>query len=100
MKSVSHSDGRIIVGQQIGQAATSGLAGRNMANKVPVAITCFFALSFLVGCGSGSSPAPLRTLTIVSPAPPDGTIGASYGGTQGFSFSANGGSPPYVWSWS
>jgi hypothetical protein len=38
-------------------------------------------------------------VTIISLAPPDGTLGASYAGTQGFSFAPRGGTPPYVWSW-
>ncbi|HET6177294.1 MAG TPA: putative Ig domain-containing protein [Candidatus Sulfotelmatobacter sp.] len=35
----------------------------------------------------------------MSEAPPDGTLGATYGGTQGFSFIAGGGTLPYTWSW-
>ena len=59
-----------------------------------------FLLSILVGCG-GSVGGPIsHPVTITSLAPPDGTLGAPYAGTQGFNFAANGGTPPYAWSWS
>ena len=41
----------------------------------------------------------MQPVTITSQAPPDGTLGTSYAGTQGFSFAASGGTPPYAWSW-
>jgi hypothetical protein len=53
----------------------------------------------LVGCGGRGSPTDIHALVIMSTAPPDGTVGASYGGSQGFSFAANGGMVPYSWSW-
>ena len=58
------------------------------------------ACALLTACGGGTAGRPLvQPLTIVSLAPPDGTQGASYAGTQGFSFAARGGTPPYEWSW-
>lgn len=53
----------------------------------------------LVGCGGSGSPTDTHALTIMSIAPPDGTTGTSYGGSQGFSFAASGGTLPYSWSW-
>lgn len=53
----------------------------------------------LVGCGGSGSPSDSHALAIMSLAPPDGTVGASYGGSQGFSFAASGGTLPYNWSW-
>jgi large repetitive protein len=58
-----------------------------------------FLLCLLMGCGGAVGRAPSQALTIISAAPPDGTVGATYAGTQGFSFSATGGVAPYVWSW-
>jgi len=58
-----------------------------------------FLLCLLMGCGGSVGRAPSQALTIVSLAPPDGTLGSTYAGTQGFSFSATGGVAPYVWSW-
>lgn len=69
-----------------------------MANKL-VAGFIGFCILFLVGCGASGSPTHVDALTITSVAPPDGTVGANYGGSQGFSFAANGGTPPYTWSW-
>ena len=59
-----------------------------------------FMLFLLVGCGGSGARISSPALTIVSLAPPDGTLGASYAGTQGFNFAAKGGTPPYAWSWS
>ncbi len=62
-------------------------------------------VSFLVGilalssCGGGLSRPPAQPVAIISLAPPDGTLGASYAGTQGFSFAATAGTAPYTWSW-
>ena len=44
--------------------------------------------------------APPPPLTITSGAPPDGTLGAGYGGSgNGFSRTASGGLTPFTWSW-
>ncbi len=44
--------------------------------------------------------APPPPLTITSGAPPDGTLGAGYGGSgNGFSLTASGGLTPFTWSW-
>ena len=56
------------------------------------------ALCFLSGCG-GSSGSVVRALAITSGAPPSGTQGVAYNGSQGFSPSASGGMGPYTWSW-
>ena len=60
----------------------------------------FLSLLFLlVGCGGSAGGPTSHPVTIISLAPPDGTLGESYAGTQGFSFTASGGTPPYAWSW-
>jgi hypothetical protein len=58
-----------------------------------------FPLFLLAGCGGSGAPTSSQVLTIISLAPPDGTLGASYAGTQAFNFAANGGTKPYAWSW-
>jgi hypothetical protein len=68
--------------------------------KLLILTTYAFLLCLLVGCGGGVGPPLSQPVTIISLAPPDGTLGASYAGTQGFSFAASGGTPPYTWSWS
>jgi len=70
-----------------------------MVQKSVVGLIYFCALTFLLSCGATSNPVVGSPLTIMPAAPPDGTIGASYGGTQGFSFVADGGTRPYTWSW-
>lgn len=70
-----------------------------VAIELMSALVCTCALSLLIGCGAGTYPTTARTLIIVSPLPPDGTLGAAYGGAQGFSFAASGGATPYLWSW-
>lgn len=58
------------------------------------------ALCFLSGCGGSSgSVVSIRALAITSGAPPSGTQGVAYNGSQGFSPSASGGTAPYMWSW-
>ena len=59
----------------------------------------FVAAFLLSGCGGGGTRPPIQQVTITSQAPPDGTLGASYAGTKGFSFVASGGTQPYAWSW-
>jgi len=66
--------------------------------KLIAVLNSGFLLFLLVGCGGGVGH-PSQPVTIISLAPPDGTVGASYAGTQGFSFAARGGAPPYAWSW-
>jgi large repetitive protein len=63
------------------------------------ALICSLSMCLLVGCGGGMDRPPVQPVTIISQAPPDGTLGASYAGTQGFSFAARGGTQPYAWSW-
>jgi hypothetical protein len=71
-----------------------------MVNRLIRISFCLCALSFLAGCGGSKGPTTrVDTLAITSPAPPDGTTGTTYGGTQGFSFAADGGALPYTWSW-
>ena len=70
-----------------------------MTNRFVVYLISFCALSFLVGCGGSGGTSDIHALAIMSIAPPDGTVGARYGGSQGFSFAASGGMPPYIWSW-
>ncbi|MGC2197898.1 MAG: Ig domain-containing protein [Terriglobales bacterium] len=62
-------------------------------------LNCAFLLCLLISCGGGTSRPPFQPVTIISQAPPDGTLGTNYAGTQGFSFAARGGTPPYAWSW-
>ncbi len=58
-----------------------------------------FLLGPILGCGGSAGRPPSQPVTIISLAPPVGTLGASYAGTQGFSFAASGGTPPYTWNW-
>ena len=67
--------------------------------KLIEALICSLSMFLLVGCGGGVGGSTSLPVTIISLAPPDGTLGESYAGTQGFSFTANGGTPPYAWSW-
>src|SRR5579862_2524180 len=69
-----------------------------MATKLLDAVICCCLLLSAVACSvmhSTSTSAPM----ITSANPPDGTVGSNYGGGQGFSFAAQGGTPPYTWSW-
>jgi hypothetical protein len=68
--------------------------------KLLILSTYAFLLCLLTGCGGGVGSPLSQSVTIISLAPPDGTLGASYAGTQGFSFAASGGTPPYTWNWS
>lgn len=62
-------------------------------------LMCVGLVSAFASCGgSGTQTAP-QALNIASPVPPDGTVGTLYGGTQGFVFSASGGTTPYAWNW-
>jgi hypothetical protein len=79
------------------EVSTSSL-GRIMKKMIGV-LNCAFLLCLHMGCGGGTSRPPSQPVTIISQAPPDGTLGASYAGTQGFSFAAQGGTRPYAWSW-
>jgi len=67
--------------------------------KLLLLTICAFVLCLLMGCGAGVGRPPSQPVTIISLAPPDGTLGANYAGTQGFSFAASGGKRPYTWSW-
>lgn len=60
---------------------------------------CMCALALFAACGAPGDSNAEKTLIIVSQLPPEGVIGANYGGTQGFSFEATGGAPPYTWDW-
>jgi hypothetical protein len=59
-----------------------------------------YSLCLLNSCGGGGNMNVLTTtpLTIISGAPPDGTVASVYDGS-GFSVSASGGRQPYMWSW-
>ena len=74
-------------------------SGRINLKKLIGVLNCASLLCLLVGCGGGVDRPPVQPVTITSQAPPDGTLGTSYAGTQGFSFAASGGTPPYAWSW-
>ena len=80
------------------ETSTSSPGGIRM-KKLIEALICSLSMCLLVGCGGGMDRPPVHPVTIISQAPPDGTLGASYAGTQGFSFAAQGGTPPYAWSW-
>ena len=80
------------------EMSTSSPGGVSL-RKLIVVLNCAFLLCLLVGCGGGVDRPPSQPVTIISQAPPDGTLGANYAGTQGFSFAARGGTPPYAWSW-
>ncbi|MGD0792822.1 MAG: kelch repeat-containing protein [Terriglobales bacterium] len=60
-----------------------------------------YSLCLLNACGGGGrmsvfTPTPL---TIISGAPPNGTLATVYDGSSGFPLSALGGTQPYTWSW-
>ena len=80
------------------EISMSSPGGISMRRLIGV-LNCAFLLCLLMGCGGGVGRPPSQPVTIISLAPPDGTLGASYAGTQGFSFAASGGTPPYAWSW-
>jgi hypothetical protein len=80
------------------EISTSSPGGISIKKLIGV-LNCAFLLCLLLGCGGGVVPPPSQPVMIMSVAPPDGTLGASYAGTQGFSFAARGGTPPYAWSW-
>ena len=80
------------------EISMSSPGGISMKKLIGV-LNCAFLVCLPVGCGGGVGRPLSQPVTIISLAPPDGTLGASYAGTQGFSFAANGGTPPYAWSW-
>jgi probable HAF family extracellular repeat protein len=87
-------------------AATAAIVAFNCtdAGNPPTALAASFEISFMIN--------PAGPLTITNGAPPSGTVGAAYGGTQssivdhalftyaGWPLAATGGAPAYHWSWS
>jgi len=67
--------------------------------KIISPLICMGLVLAFASCGGSGTPNSPQALSIASPPPPDGTVGAPYGGTQGSAFTATGGTAPYAWNW-